>query len=456
MEKLTAIIIANNEIEYSKLTIESFRSFGKSENIEMVLVDNHSVDGLKDWASMQNDLTFVYMDEGEERAGEILCKVMKALTIDGDVLVSEAHYMLTPYALERMHESLYSDSRIGIIGGMINGEHQYQQLPAGLKDYGEALQYSVAMNSETINYVMSVSSGPVIIKSGFLKEIDGFPQSIGSINRLLIHLAVKAMKIGYRSAIRTEAVLWNLLPGGDIVSDYSFKYLDKDSVIMEKYWGMRYFNMRYNANLVSLLDCEKDDKINVLEIGCDCGATLFEIKNRYPNANVFGCELNEMAVKVASYFVDARVCNIEKDKIPFEEKFDYVIFGDVLEHLHDPLKVINYVTTILNPRGRIVASIPNLMHISVIEDLLKGNFTYTENGLLDKTHIHMFTYNEIIRMFNAAGYDILEISRTSVEISQSQDELITRLLDIATGAERFMYEAFQYIVIAEYASNEKS
>lgn len=62
----------------------------------------------------------------------------------------------------------------------------------------------------------------------------------------------------------------------------------------------------------------------------------------------------------------------------------------------------------MNEGGEILASIPNLMYISVIEQLLYGNFTYTDIGLLDKTYIHLFTYNEIVRMFDEAGYDICE------------------------------------------------
>ena len=55
--------------------------------------------------------------------------------------------------------------------------------------------------------------------------------------------------------------------------------------------------------------------------------------------------------------------------------FDYIIFGDVLEHLHDPMAALAYCKDFLKEEGRIIANIPNVMHISVIEELLKGNFT---------------------------------------------------------------------------------
>ena len=54
---------------------------------------------------------------------------------------------------------------------------------------------------------------------------------------------------------------------------------------------------------------------------------------------------------------------------------------------------------IYKENGVILASIPNVAHISVLAPLLAGNWTYTEYGLLDKTHIRFFTFNEMLRMF---------------------------------------------------------
>ena len=89
------------------------------------------------------------------------------------------------------------------------------------------------------------------------------------------------------------------------------------------------------------------------------------------------------------------------------------------------------------------------MHISVIEQLLQGNFTYSEYGLLDYTHIHLFTYNEIVRMFVEAGYEILNIEAYGMPISDRQKELIESLLLIENQGEKFMYEAFHYVVKAQ-------
>ena len=87
-------------------------------------------------------------------------------------------------------------------------------------------------------------------------------------------------------------------------------------------------------------------------------------------------------------------------------------------------------------------------NISIMEKLLKGDFTYTETGLLDKTHIHFFTFNEILRLFEAGGYKVENVKTVIYPVSIEQGELIDRLLELQSGASRFMYETFQYDVYA--------
>ena len=63
----------------------------------------------------------------------------------------------------------------------------------------------------------------------------------------------------------------------------------------------------------------------------------------------------------------------------------------------------------LTPDGRLVASIPNVRHHSVVRSLLEGNWTYESAGLLDRTHLRFFTRREIEKLFFRAGFAIDEM-----------------------------------------------
>ena len=96
----------------------------------------------------------------------------------------------------------------------------------------------------------------------------------------------------------------------------------------------------------------------------------------------------------------------------------------------------------------ILASIPNIMHISVLGDLLNGNFTYQDSGILDRTHLRFFTKGEIQKMFSRAGYEITDMGNTRVWISEDQQKLIQTLCTISTSpADAFT--AYQYLVKAK-------
>ena len=72
------------------------------------------------------------------------------------------------------------------------------------------------------------------------------------------------------------------------------------------------------------------------------------------------------------------------------QRFDFVLLLDVLEHLRDPLAVLERLRDRVAPGGRVIASIPNVTHGAVRLSLMSGAFTYTETGLLDRTHLRFF------------------------------------------------------------------
>lgn len=87
--------------------------------------------------------------------------------------------------------------------------------------------------------------------------------------------------------------------------------------------------------------------------------------------------------------------------------FDLVCFLDVLEHMFDPWEVLQQTHRHLAPGGVILASVPNIQVWTVLRQLLKGRWDYTETGILDFTHIRFFTKKTTIEMFQSAGYEVL-------------------------------------------------
>lgn len=443
MKGFYIIIVAYNEEEYVELSVKGIRMFADVEDLSVIVIDNGSTDGLHDWAAGQTDITYVYLDEGRRPFGEAVNRVRKELQICGDMLIMSGGYLLTAKCLSNMLEALYEEERIGAVGPMSNGLPFYQYTDE-MASFEETLNWTAVSRKTYDKRVMDLYYGAVLFRAECVEQMGDFDEKLTDAVYVIKDYCLRMILEEWKLKVCGNSFVWNIRK-----PVYAEKVTEQK--LLEQKWGMHYFNFVGNDNLIDVIPQSPNSEFHLLEIGCDCGATLLGIQNRYPNAHVYGSEINESAVRIAAHFATVEVNNIEEQNLTYcPAMFDYIIFGDVLEHLKDPLETIKYCRTFLKRDGCIIASIPNLMHISVMEDLLNGNFTYEESGLLDKTHIHLFTYYEIFKMFQAGGYEIKEAKTLVYPISKEQSALIDKLVSLKEeSVERFMYEAFQYIICAQ-------
>ncbi|WP_137938077.1 glycosyltransferase [Chitinivorax sp. B] len=163
----------------------------------------------------------------------------------------------------------------------------------------------------------------------------------------------------------------------------------------------------------------------VLDIGCAAGGTGRVLKQLYPDAQVWGIETNRAAAEVAATRLDRVLVgkfeefDLEREGIT-KGSLDGVIVADVLEHMYNPWKVMETLRPYLSPRAQVIASIPNVRNLALMNDLANGHWKYEALGLLDITHIRFFTYKEVERFFRETGYRVV---RTTYGID-------TRLKDV--------------------------
>ncbi len=124
----------------------------------------------------------------------------------------------------------------------------------------------------------------------------------------------------------------------------------------------------------------------------------------------------EMAREAARFSRLMKVGDLEQMDLAgeFQEGFyDFVIAADVLEHLDDPVPVLEACRKLLKGDGRLVLSMPNIAHVSIIGELLKGRFEYAREGILDRTHKRFYTRSTIEELLHGCGFSL-----------ESQDQVI--------------------------------
>ena len=254
----------------------------------------------------------------------------------------------------------------------------------------------------------------------------------------------------------------NILCWNSFIYHYGSKSFSRDveqyhSILTENMtkftekWGFypNYYSF-VRIPIIEMIRENEEEPISVLEVGCGLGDTLCHISYRYPNADVHGIELMEEVAKIGSRKTDIRCGDAEKLDMVFDEKFDYIIFGDVLEHLIDPNRMIRRVRDSLKDNGCIIASIPNLMNAEVIYNLLHGDFTYQNAGILDRTHLRFFTENEILRMFLNEGYEV-DMIKGTISKNATTDcykEFFDTILGLVGRDKKQLFDVYQYVVRA--------
>ncbi len=167
---------------------------------------------------------------------------------------------------------------------------------------------------------------------------------------------------------------------------------------------------------------------NVLEFGCGPGHMSRVLVERM-RCKVTGIELDSEAASHAERYCQ-RVYNIDLDNVDILEivendEFDVLLFADILEHLKHPQKVLHAAYEILDKRGYVVASVPNVGYCGLVGELLCGKFQYRELGLLDETHIRFFTRQSLTSMFEENGFEIGEMDTFELPVEFSEFKGVT-------------------------------
>jgi len=148
-----------------------------------------------------------------------------------------------------------------------------------------------------------------------------------------------------------------------------------------------------------------DSAVRIVEVGCARGRLGSELKHRVPGRHVIGIEIDDDALAVARTRLDeVHKCDLATDFPDIAPaSIDCVIFGDVLEHLLDPERVLTRARELLTDDGVILICVPNFTHHSIVKALLRADPMYQPSGLLDATHIRFFSHATFIKMLLDVG-----------------------------------------------------
>ena len=147
--------------------------------------------------------------------------------------------------------------------------------------------------------------------------------------------------------------------------------------------------------------------------------------------------------------------NLNREVPEVQGPFDAILYGDVLEHLIDPSRVLVELNRSLVPDGFVIVSVPNIAHLYIRLLLLLGRFDYLDRGILDNTHLRFFTARSLRALLDDAGLVVERFSATPAPLYQVLPErwhkrwvAVTHTINAAIARNLPRVLGYQFIVLA--------
>jgi SAM-dependent methyltransferase len=193
------------------------------------------------------------------------------------------------------------------------------------------------------------------------------------------------------------------------------------------------------------------EALRLLDVGCGAGGTSGALKRRFAQLEVVGIEKDRGAAARARRRLDrvlegdaaAELARLARDG----ESFDALLFADVLEHLADPVAALAQAREIARPGATLIASVPNVGHLSLVRDLLLGRFDPTPAGLADAGHLRWFDRRFLAEALEESGWRIVSIEPEAGAPAPAAQPFLD-YLESWPGLDRESLATYQWIALA--------
>ena len=451
MPKLSIIIPVYNMSAQANHCLSTIRKTVRLPYEVIIIDDGSPADECTTVSSAEDDVRVIRCAEHRGFSHAVNTGIRSSA---GEVLLFlHADILLAPHTAEDMLDALINGPALSAVCAVAPSVYERAQLlpdtPYQSWDSYAAVAEEIRANESVPHPELFAEMIALMVRRDAL-DAAGFLDEAYSVPALAAYdYTLRMTRAGYGIA-SLPSVYIHHNDGLQDTEEYD-RICEKERALFHTKWGISLdYSFQIRKDLLPLMNLQREG-LRVLEIGCACGATLREIGHMNPTAKLCGVELNEYAAAIAAPFTKILSMNVEKlDPADISERFDYIIMGDVIEHLLDPWSAIRNMRELLVPGGTIIASIPNVAHISNLYHVLCGRWTYEDMGVLDRTHFRFFTKYEIVQLFENAGFIVDETQPRKLPLDAQWQKFRDEILSLQTVHVNVEdLEAYQWFVRAQ-------
>lgn len=192
----------------------------------------------------------------------------------------------------------------------------------------------------------------------------------------------------------------------------------------------------------------------LLDVGCGTGLAAAALGRLRPGLAATGIERDPRTAALArerlSDVREGDAATVLLSLAAAGERFDALLFADVLEHFDDPVRILGLARGVASGDATLVASVPNVGHLSLVRDLLLGRFDPLPAGLADSGHLRWFTRASLSEALEEAGWTDVTVHSTPGAAAPDAEEFL-RAAEEWAGADRESLTTYQWIAVARPA-----
>lgn len=309
MKKTSIIILSYNTVEYTRLCIESIRTYTPKNSYEIIVVDNDSEDGSREWLRQQKDVKLI--ENSENKGFPAGCNQgMQAAETGNDLLLLNSDTIVTPRWLDNLQKALHSDDQVGAVSCVTNCCSNQQAIDVSYQTVEEMMAFADNYNQYS---PQKWFTWPTLVGFCFLlkrevyEKIGGLDERFSPGNYEDDDYSFAIRQVGFRLLLCADTFIHHF-------GSASFKQESDPSKAKAKQAHFAEILQKNKAKFLQKWQVSADYKVfhgltqilqpedatkRVLLIGCSVGVDLCSLQRKYPQMRLSGLVHNEADSKLA-------------------------------------------------------------------------------------------------------------------------------------------------------------
>ena len=376
---VSVVIVSYNSKDAQIGCIESIRMNNPPKSYEIIVVDNASTDGITQWLEEQPDIKLRKNTENLG-FGPASNQGVAMAAPGNDIFFLNNDTIVLPGSIFWLRMGLYENENVGAIGSVSNNVSYFQRVDEPIDTLEGWMAYGIRNNVPQENpYERKITlvGFAILAKRSVIDTVGLFDEIYGIGNFEDDDLCMRIRKCGYEIILCHNSFIYHFGSLGFKQRDEQSynELINRNQALFMNKWGFDINTYKPpGMDITEHIEPAGDGNFTVLEIGCGFGATLYRIAYEHPGAVVKGITENSKIADIVSATTDITYRDREHLFDIGDEKYDYIILGDITKKIDDLAGTLTKISSNLNENGRIILRLYNIMHVSVLLPLLRGKF----------------------------------------------------------------------------------